>query len=185
LTAAIFGLLGVIVGGLTQSLGTWALERRRDGWTVTKSARLLMPHLNGVDVHLERIANDDAHVLTWDQLQQSVTSFQEAWNEHSPVFAGSLEFEPYMKLYRAHRAFARLAMYAPTDTTKAINVADIPLLADIRQARRAATLECGVLAMGGRDTWRGLRRLLAKRRLRKLTSHLTADNSSVPPSASS
>jgi hypothetical protein len=48
-TAAIFGLLGVIVGGMLNGLIAWRLERDRDRVTSRAAARLVMAELDDAD----------------------------------------------------------------------------------------------------------------------------------------
>jgi hypothetical protein len=43
MTEAIFGLIGVIIGGVLQTGANWWMERRREDWAARKAGRLLTP----------------------------------------------------------------------------------------------------------------------------------------------
>jgi hypothetical protein len=45
---AIFGLVGVVIGGLLNAVGLWVIEYRRDRRVAQVAARLLIPDLNQV-----------------------------------------------------------------------------------------------------------------------------------------
>jgi hypothetical protein len=167
MTAAIFGLLGVIVGGVIQTLGSWASERRHDSRAVTKAARLMMPQVTGMGNLLHDIDSDDPP--TWATVTQAVGTYGRQWDEHHDVFAGSLDFIAYAKLYGAAASFSKLTRHAPADVTQPVETKDVLQLADAQEHEQEAFIELTMLAMGGLGRLR-FRRWLQRQRRRLMTN---------------
>jgi hypothetical protein len=86
-TAAIFGLLGVIVGAAMQGTATWLMERRRENWAARKSGRLLARALTRCRFILE-VAKEGP--LSWGLVAEEIDGAMQRWPEHADVLAGTI-----------------------------------------------------------------------------------------------
>lgn len=103
MTAAIFGLIGVLVGGLLQGVIAWRMERRREGWAARKAGRLFAQQLIGCVTFIEEIG-DHVSALTWDDVTSTLESNLRRWPEYSEVFAGTLDYKRWHQIAYAVRA---------------------------------------------------------------------------------
>lgn len=109
MAAAIFGLVGVVIGGLLQGGWTWVIERRREGWAARRAARLFAPALHRCHLAMDRALS---HATTWGELTTVIEANVHDWPEHADVFAGTLVWEQWFDIYAAVRALQQLTWYA-------------------------------------------------------------------------
>jgi hypothetical protein len=99
----LFTLGGVIVGGVINGGVTYAIERRRDGWTAKKDARLFIPHL-----HRMWLAANDVldRTRSWDALHEVLDENLPHWEQrYADVFAGTLTWDEWSTVYGAVRRY--------------------------------------------------------------------------------
>jgi hypothetical protein len=88
MTAAIFGLVGVIVGAAMQALASWLMERRREEWAARKAGRLLTREFQRCRFILD-FARE--HESTWGVVAKEIHAALRSWPEHSAVLAGTID----------------------------------------------------------------------------------------------
>lgn len=88
MTEAIFGLIGIIIGGVLQTGANWWMERRREDWAARKAGRLLAPAFGRSQFILNAVTKVD---LTWGAIALEVDQCLERWPEHADVLAGAIE----------------------------------------------------------------------------------------------
>jgi hypothetical protein len=108
-TEAIFGLLGVIVGGVLQAMSSWVMERQRAQWATRKAGRLFAPKLGRCDFILT-MAHERG--TTWAIVGQELREALEAWPEHADAFAATLRPDDWNKLVQAIMEFERIEQVA-------------------------------------------------------------------------
>jgi hypothetical protein len=143
---AIFGLLGVIVGGVLQSTGSWAMERRRESWAAKKSGRLFSPHLFRCALVIDHAIE---HGSTWGELITVTEANLAPWPEHAEVFAGTIDFEQWGEIYAAVRALEQLTWAAPDDPSELITEEQGEDLARLIEPTFGAAMECNVIGLAG------------------------------------
>jgi hypothetical protein len=84
MTAAIFGLVGVVVGALLQGVISWGMERRREGWAVRKAGRLFSAELQRCQLALEQ-AVSWRPPMEWSTLVAGIEAALVRWPEHADV----------------------------------------------------------------------------------------------------
>jgi enoyl-CoA hydratase/carnithine racemase len=99
MTEAIFGLIGVVVGGVIQGGGTWLLARRGDRQVARGAARMTAGELiraaNRMNEVVESGVLGDHAVHTLDLTR---------WHEHEPLFAATItDDETWFDIYNGHR----------------------------------------------------------------------------------
>lgn len=123
MTAAIFGLIGVVVGGLiTGGVQIWIEHLRKRGELRT-AKRLVDSELHSVTLDLEKFTTDGITPAEWrrDQLLPSL-----AWREHRAILAAlpDADWEQLYVVYDAIEAMRPKIQSAPPD---------LPLTANFRQ----------------------------------------------------
>jgi hypothetical protein len=108
----LFVLGGVLVGGTLQGILNAITERRRDGWAARKAARLFHPRLMRFVM-----AQGEArqHGWTWADLIIVVESNLEDWDSYADVFAGTLEYDDWFKVYAAVRGLQQMTWTVDRD----------------------------------------------------------------------
>jgi hypothetical protein len=127
MTAAIFGLLGVLIGGVLNGVVSWLVELSRQRDAARASARLLSHELRAN----QRVL-DDAITLIGKSKQQPEAAAdklgelsQAQWTEHKSRLAQGLRAEDfdvisgaYLNLYKIDAAARRLRGLAAAETVK-------------------------------------------------------------------
>jgi hypothetical protein len=105
--AAIFGLLGVLVGALANGIVSGALDRVREGRRAVVAARLVQDDLN----YLHAVLSSEVGEGIWNRLTpgQSPLTF-DSWPEGRDLLAEHLTFEEWAVVTVAARQ-AHLMMY--------------------------------------------------------------------------
>lgn len=147
----LFALGGVLIGGTLQGILNPITERRHDGWAARKAARLFNPRLMRF-VAAQSEARE--HGWTWDDLATVVEANLVDWDGYAGVFAGTLEFEDWLKVYTAVRGLEQLTWTVDRDAP--VGGDDTEYLEDLMERALQAS---ALLTMVG---FRGVR----KRRIR-------------------
>ena len=131
---AVFGLVGVIVGGLITGGSTYLLERRREGVELNTASRL-------IDAEL-LVAQTAAHSCIekgkWWPQEIDITT--DAWESYKAVIAPGLPYSKWRDLSVAARAVSDLASSRGSltgDVSESVAESMRPILRDIRAGRRA------------------------------------------------
>ena len=123
MTAAVFGLLGVIVGGFLNGFVTYRLEVRKERAAARAAARLLMAPAHSAWAELDFAIS----VRKWWPLRYGALEEVEAvWNEHRQLLAAhglSLDdwttvlkdFDPIFAVYRGAAHVVQTAEETPRD----------------------------------------------------------------------
>ena len=101
----LFALGGVLIGSTFQGVLNAISERRRDGWAARKAARLFHPRLMRF---VMAQAEARQHGWTWGDLIIVVETNLEDWDGFADVFAGTLEYEDWFKVYASVRGLQQL-----------------------------------------------------------------------------
>ncbi|MGZ4288913.1 MAG: hypothetical protein ACXVHB_31640 [Solirubrobacteraceae bacterium] len=123
MTAAIFGLIGVLIGGVLNGVVSWLIELSRQRDAARASARLLSHELQG-----NRRVLDDAIGLVSGEIKNPEAAAdrlgelsQSQWAEHRSTLARGLRAEDfdvisraYVNLYEINAAATRLRQLAAT-----------------------------------------------------------------------
>jgi hypothetical protein len=123
MTAAIFGLIGVIVGGLvTGGVQIWVEHLRKRG-ELRIAKRLVDSELHSVALDLGRLATDGITPAEWRKEQLLPSS---AWREHRAILAElpDADWEQLYVVYDGIEAMRPKIQAAPPD---------LPLTPDFRQ----------------------------------------------------
>ena len=97
MSAAIFGLLGVIVGAFLNSLLGWQLERRRDRIALKAAARLLDSELKAARVAaLSALREHEWRLLRPEGRVPSIAS----WPVYRQLFAAQMNYEDFAVVAR-------------------------------------------------------------------------------------
>jgi hypothetical protein len=86
-TEAIFGLLGVVVGGLLQLFAQWQSQRREEYWTARRAGRLLTLGLRRCRFVLRAAADGHAE---WLIVGDEVKPLLDQWSGYADVLAGTV-----------------------------------------------------------------------------------------------
>lgn len=105
MTEAIFGLLGVLIGGLLQTSTTWWMERRREDWDARKAGRLLAPRFGRCRFILDYAA---AETCTWGVVGSEIDEALEHWPEQSRVLAGTIKQDDWNVIVGAVESLHRI-----------------------------------------------------------------------------
>jgi hypothetical protein len=123
MTAAIFGLLGVIVGGVLNGVVTWRIERFRERQDAKAAARLAHVELgnarSGFDAYAFRPGPD-----TMAQLQEFLTD--DVWREHRPLLARVLDPPEWLAVSAAYQQVAFFRLPATRDLSEIKSLLDGP-----------------------------------------------------------
>jgi hypothetical protein len=69
MSEAIFGLIGVIVGGVLQGGTAWWMDRRREDWAAHKAGRLFAYELGAIESALEHAVTNP---MTYGELSNAI-----------------------------------------------------------------------------------------------------------------
>jgi hypothetical protein len=117
-TEAIFGLLGVIVGGVLNAAGGLWSARRTESASAKAAARLLLHDLMGVAVPVDWAAS----VGEWGPIRQGSLPL-ERWTEYEGLFARAISsFDDWLTLWRVVHQVRRLTEDAPPEGSDAFHV---------------------------------------------------------------
>jgi hypothetical protein len=103
MTAAIFGLVGVLVGGLLNGAVARWQARRTESDAVRAAARMMLNEAINVTVAAEEIAK----ARLWPTRQYWPTVIAR-WGEHEGLLAGALTFDDWASVSHAVRALERI-----------------------------------------------------------------------------
>lgn len=163
MTEAIFGLLGVIVGGLLQGLSSWTIERQRADWAARKAGRLFAPKLGRCDFIL-----DLAHTrgTSWAMVGHELRQALDAWPQYADAFAATLRPDDWNKLVQAIMQFERIEQMASAhpDPHERIDRDDRDFLGWVGTIAFDAMLTSGLVGIAGPRPARFLARV--RRRVR-------------------
>lgn len=96
MTAAIFGLVGVIVGGLINGAVSAWQERQREGRTARPAARAVMHELS----EMQAILSADAH--REPEFRVGAVPVPRAWPDHRTTLAGVVDGETWTAISGAY-----------------------------------------------------------------------------------
>lgn len=139
-TTGLFTLAGAIVGGLIAGTVTFGMERRREGWTAKRDARLFQPALTRISLASYQAVEER---WAWSVLCGDVITTNLAeWDEYQKVFAGTLRWDDWFTIYKAVRAAEQLTHMAPETPGARIKSGDAKRLEDLadKMAEAAAVL---------------------------------------------
>jgi len=110
MTAAIFGLLGVIVGGVLNGLVSWRIERSRALREARAVARLTYVELGDARAGLNSYVANVRHGMTLAKAEAELTDTlrDDAWNEHGRILALVLEPSAWEPLVHAYNTITGL-----------------------------------------------------------------------------
>jgi len=109
MTEAIFGLVGVIIGGLLNGGVTWLVDRQQSKGAVKVSARLVLSELEMIEVS----ATSALETANYGQLTFGDTA---EWIEHRPVLASKLSDGEWSALDNCFAYFAHMKATAEAGT---------------------------------------------------------------------
>ena len=120
MSAAIFGLLGVLVGGVLSSAGDAWLDRRRQLLEGMAAARLVSSELRTLELEVgwmlkSRSAAESPHVATL------------LWDEHRTGLAAVLSFANWQQAARAHTVSEWANQYA-REANEALSTTELEVL---------------------------------------------------------
>jgi hypothetical protein len=88
MTAAIFGLIGVITGAVMQGGATWLMERRREDWAARKAGRLMARSFTRCRFILKAAHGGAA---SWGMVALEVKESLARWPELADALAGTIK----------------------------------------------------------------------------------------------
>jgi hypothetical protein len=115
--AAIFGLIGVIVGGVLNGAITAFLVHRRESAFMRLAARELFDDLTYVAGYIN-VTQKDGDWIRWANALNS-GKLELAWQQRRAVFAQRLRFDDFTVLSRAIRVFEMLRDESPRTKERA------------------------------------------------------------------
>jgi hypothetical protein len=169
---AIFGLIGVIVGGLLQGGVSWLMERRRDDWALRKAGRLFGPELARCQLALEQAVTWEPP-MNWETLLVGVNSTLSRWPEHADVFAGSVSQAQWVEILNVVSKVQALEYRAPDERAAAIRTDDHARLIALAGELFEAMLTC--VLIGERGARRPRLRSMLRSMLRPRATQSGAD----------
>jgi hypothetical protein len=148
MTEAIFGLVGVIVGAVSQGGWVWTMERRREEWAARKAGRLLARSLTRVRFIL-KAGSEDPDLVSWGVLEIEIESALERWPEHADALAGTLtDSNQWHEIVQAVEALERIhnrAKYGGGEVTPK----DAEAFGDIAELTWGAAFTCSLIGVAG------------------------------------
>jgi hypothetical protein len=126
-TEAIFGLIGVLIGGLIAAATTFAFERRAGQLRASASARLLEDDLETTRSHLDAVSrkqHSDPKVdafrknLHWARLRRQLPAALEGWERHRPVLAETLDRKDWDTVAASYRLLEREQEWIARNVTR-------------------------------------------------------------------
>ncbi|MFZ2112975.1 MAG: hypothetical protein WAU77_04505 [Solirubrobacteraceae bacterium] len=193
MTAAIFGLVGVIVGAVMQGGAAWLMERRREDWAARKAGRLLARALTRCRFVL-KAGHDGA--APWGMIAVEINEALARWPEHSDLLAGTIKRdEDWYEIVGAVEALQRLEQRGHAGPLDAeVSADDREFLGYIAERSWAAAFTAsmiGVVGVRAKPTglvgraWRWLRPQDAEAEMRRLVRYAyEADDEEPPPDES-
>lgn len=163
MTAAIFGLVGVIVGGVMQGGASWLMERRREDWAARKAGRLMARAFTRSRFILR--AGQEGHA-PWGMIALEIRESLARWPEHADVLAGTIrDDEQWNEIVAAVESLQRIeqrGVAGPTDDD--VSEKDRELLGFVAERSWAAAFTARLIGMAGvrppnplKRLWRSLR----------------------------
>lgn len=119
MTTAIFGLIGVVIGGVLQGRAAWQMERHRQHWEARKAGRLLARAFTRC-----RFIVEFAHKRggTWGILGSEIKETLATWPEHASTLAGTIEIdEQWFEIVGAVEHLERIVQRAEAGPSEAID----------------------------------------------------------------
>jgi hypothetical protein len=190
MAAAIFGLVGVIVGAVMQGGAVWLMESRREDWAARKAGRLLARALTRCRFVL-KAGHDGA--ASWGMIAVEINEALARWPEHSDLLAGTIKRdEDWNEIVGAVEALQRLEQRGHAGPVDAeVSADDREFLGYIGERVWGAAFTASMIGVAGvRATparllgrvWRQLRPQDAEAEARKLVRYsYEADGEEPPP----
>jgi hypothetical protein len=147
MTAAIFGLIGVIVGGVLQGRAAWHMERHRQDWAARRAGRLLARAFGRC-----RFILGFAHKQggTWGILGSEIREALAAWPEHASTLAGTIEVnEQWFDIVGAVEHLERIAQRAEAGPTDSIDDDTREYLAGVAEIVWGAAFIASLIGVAG------------------------------------
>ena len=111
MTAAIFGLVGVIIGGLLNGLLAFGFERRREASVFRLVARELVDDLTFICGLIDRVGKDGDWIRWANALNAGRLELD--WRQRRPFVAQHLEFPSFLVVSQAIRGFEMMRDESP------------------------------------------------------------------------
>lgn len=188
MTEAIFGLIGVVVGGVMQAGASWVMERRRENWAARKAGRLLARAFGRCRFILELASEQE---LAWGIVSREIRVALERWPEHADVLAGTLvSDDAWGELVRAVEALERIEQRGEASPDESISEKDREVLGSITEEVWGAGFAASVIGVAGthvslkqriRRIWRRIRRPNDEDEVRRLVAHSYEVEGKSPP----
>jgi hypothetical protein len=158
MTEAIFGLIGVLVGGVLQGGTTWWIERRRESWAARRAGRLLTHDLKRLRF-LMTYASEQP--LPWGFLGHQIRNGLANWPEHAAVLAGTIhENDMWQDIVTAVDSLERTEQRSHASPDDNIGPEDQARAAEVAEELWAAAMTASLIGVAGIQM--GPRRLLRK-----------------------
>ncbi|MEV0084765.1 hypothetical protein [Saccharopolyspora sp. NPDC050642] len=132
MTAAIFGLVGVIIGGLLTGLVDFMLERRRERNDARAASKLLRSQLNDARTAVVVALEGREWPLGWND-----KAWAQSWSVYWSALAGRMADDAFLKLAEAYN-YMELLQRGLADGGRALSGNDEEFLNDVRKSIDAA-----------------------------------------------
>jgi len=116
-TAAIFGLLGVVVGGVLNGAVAYVLDQRREAKVFKLVTRELFEDLTYVGGTIDRTLKDGDWIRWANSL--NFGRLELAWRQRRPLVAAHLDWQHYFTLAQAIRSFEMFRDESPRTKERA------------------------------------------------------------------
>lgn len=146
MTEAIFGLLGVVVGGVMQSSATWWMERRREDWAARKAGRLLAPAFGRCQFILDVACK---HGTSWGMIGAEVDDCLVSWPKHADALAGTISQSEWNTILQAVSALQRLQQRAHATPEAAVEEEHREFLGDVSEVIWGGAFACSFIGTVG------------------------------------
>lgn len=172
---AIFGLVGVVIGGLLATLQNYALERRREGRNIRSAARL---------VQEEFMDGMMSAGLVWlfgkDQpVKREIVVSEDSWLQHQPALATALPGRQWSELsWAAKHRRDFIGWITQEKASRGTLFNDDYTDARVRNFHHWANRGWDALSKAAGFSWR------ARRRIRRLRDHDLAEQRASSDTAS-
>lgn len=117
MTAAIFGLVGVVVGGVLNALASYGLERRKEAILFRLIARELVDDLVHISGLIDVVTKDG----DWIRWANSLNAgrLELGWRQRRPIVAQHLDFHSFLVVSQAIRSFEMVRDESPRTKERA------------------------------------------------------------------
>jgi hypothetical protein len=146
MTEAIFGLLGVVIGGLIQGGANWSAERRREDWAARRAGRLLAPAFGRCQFILDAASNRE---VEWGFIADEVGASLDEWPEHAAVLAGTVTQDDWNTVLRAVSACQRVRQRGEATRSAVVDEADRPFLGEVAEVMWQGAFTCSFIGTVG------------------------------------